>query len=100
MPVIRTFAPILAGVGNMKYGEFFFYNFFGGLIWGLGMPLLGYFLGSTIPNIDHYLVPIVLFIVIVSILPPLWHFLKEKHNRDQVKDLVDKLADLVRGKRV
>ena len=98
MPVIRTFAPILAGVGNMKYSQFFFYNFIGGVIWGLGMPLLGYFLGSTIPNIDRYLVPIILVIIFGSILPPIAHFLKEKHHRDQVKDVVNNLARLVRGK--
>lgn len=92
MPVIRTFAPILAGVGNMKYREFLFYNFIGGLIWGLGIPLLGYFLGSTIPNIDHYLAPIILVIIFGSMIPPVWHFLKEKHHREQVRGLVNKLA--------
>lgn len=98
LPVVRTFAPILAGVGEMRYSHFFFYNIIGGLIWGLGMPLLGYFLGSTVPNIDRYLIPIILFIIFGSIIPPVWHFLKEKHHRDQVKDLVEKLAGLVRGK--
>lgn len=97
MPIVRTFAPILAGVGRMEYREFLFYNFIGGAIWGLGMPLLGYFLGSTVPNIDKYLIPIIVFIIFASMLPPLWHFLKEKHHRDQVKDLVEKLAGLVRG---
>jgi len=99
MPIVRTFAPILAGVGKMKYGEFFLYNFIGGLLWGLGMPLLGYFLGSTIPNIDKYLVPIVLFIIIASMLPPVWHFMKEKHHRDEVRAVVNKLAKRVVGKR-
>src|SRR3989338_8234737 len=99
MPIVRTFAPILAGVGKMKYGEFFLYNFIGGLLWGLGMPLLGYFLGSTIPNIDKYLVPIVLFIIISSMLPPVWHFMKEKHHRDEVRAVVNKLAKRVVGKR-
>lgn len=96
MPIIRTFAPILAGVGKMKYREFLFYNFIGGSIWGLGMPLLGYFLGSTIPNIDQYLVPVILVIIFGSILPPIGHFLKEKHNRDEVKKLINKLSNLVR----
>ena len=99
MPIVRTFAPILAGVGKMKYGEFFLYNFIGGLLWGLGTPLLGYFLGSTIPNIDKYLVPIVLFIIIASMLPPVWHFMKEKHHRDEVRAVVNKLAKRVVGKR-
>lgn len=99
LPVVRTFAPIVAGVGKMNYRQFFFYNFIGGLIWGLGMPLLGYFLGNTIPNIDRYLVPIILFIIFASMVPPVWHFLKEKHHRQQVRQLVGKLAKLVVGKR-
>lgn len=99
MPIVRTFAPILAGVGNMKYSEFLSYNLIGGILWGLGMPLLGYFLGSTVPNIDHYLIPIILFIIIASLVPPVWHFLKEKHHRQQVRGLINKLAKLVMGKR-
>lgn len=99
IPVVRTFAPIVAGVGEMKYSHFFFFNLIGAVVWGLGMPLLGYFLGSTIPNIDHYLIPIILVIIFGSILPPAIHFLKEKHHRDQVRGLVNGLAKLVRGKK-
>ena len=99
MPIVRTFAPIVAGVGNMKYSDFFLYNFIGGLLWGIGMPLAGYFLGSAIPNIDHYLVPIILFIVFASVIPPAWHFLKEKHHRQQVRKAVRQLANLVRGRK-
>jgi membrane-associated protein len=99
IPVVRTFAPIVAGAGEMKYSQFLFYNLIGGLIWGLGMPLLGYFLGSAIPNIDHYLIPIILVIIFGSIIPPAIHFLKERHHRDQVKDLVRKLSNLVSGKK-
>src|SRR3989338_9660416 len=99
LPVIRTFAPIVAGAGKMNYRQFFFYNLIGGLIWGLGMPLLGYFLGSTIPNIDRYLVPIILLIIFGSIVPPAWHFLKEKHHRQQVRGLVKQLTKLVLGKK-
>jgi len=99
MPIVRTFAPIIAGVGKMKYSSFLFYNLIGGAMWGLGLPLLGYFLGSMVPNIDRYLIPIILFIVFISLVPPAWHFLKEKHHRQQVKAMVKKLAGLVRGKR-
>lgn len=98
IPIVRTFAPILAGIGEMRYSQFFLYNFVGGAVWGLGMPLLGYFLGNAIPNIDRYLIPIILFIIFVSIIPPFWHFLKEKHHRQQVKSLVSKLTKMVTGK--
>lgn len=69
IPVVRTFAPILAGVGKMPYGIFLFYNILGGVVWGAGLTMVGYFLGSTIPNVDHYLLPIILGIVVMSLLP-------------------------------
>jgi membrane-associated protein len=69
MPIIRTFAPILAGVGRMNYKVFIIYNLVGGALWAIGLTGLGYFLGSTIPGVDRYLFPIVLLIIIVSMLP-------------------------------
>jgi len=99
LPIVRTFAPILAGVGEMKYSKFLCYNIVGGFIWGLGMPLLGYFLGSTVPNIDRYMVPIILFIILASMFPPVWHFLKEKHHREQVGELFRNLRIRVMGKK-
>lgn len=77
LPVIRTFAPILAGVGRMPYPIFLFYNIVGGALWAIGLTLLGYWLGSAIPNIDRYLIPIVLGIVIVSALPGAIQLLRE-----------------------
>jgi len=74
IPVIRTFAPILAGVGRMPYREFLTFNIIGGLLWGGGVTLTGYFLGTIIPGIDRYLIPIVLAIIIISLLPALRHF--------------------------
>jgi len=74
MPVIRTFTPILAGVGKMEYKTFFTYNLIGGLIWAGGVTWLGYLLGATVPGIDHYLWPIILIIVLTSFLPAIKHF--------------------------
>lgn len=78
LPVIRTFAPIVAGVGKMNYQTFFFYNVLGAILWALGMTWLGYFLGSTVPNVDKYLVPLILTIVIVSSLPTFYHIFKNR----------------------
>lgn len=78
LPVIRTFVPIVAGVGGMHYPTFFFYNVFGAFFWALGMAWLGYFLGNVIPNIDKYLIPIMLAIVVISILPTLIHIIKNR----------------------
>ncbi len=78
MPVIRTFAPILAGVGMMKYSVFLFYNIIGGALWAISLLLVGYFLGNIIPNVDRYIIPIVALIIILSILPPIIHILSDK----------------------
>lgn len=69
VPIIRTIAPILAGVSTMKYRVFLAYNMLGGLLWGAGMILLGSFLGSLIPNSEKYILPISLVIIILSFLP-------------------------------
>ena len=69
--VVRTFAPIVAGVANMRYGDFLFYNIAGAFAWAVGIPLAGYFLGQAIPHIDRYFLPIVLCIIVLSILPGL-----------------------------
>jgi membrane-associated protein len=77
VPVIRTFAPIVAGMANMKYQKFISFNVFGGLFWVLGMTLLGFFLGNLIPDVDRYILPIVLVIIAISILPPILHLRKK-----------------------
>src|SRR3989338_7440592 len=78
LPVVRTFAPILAGVGQMHYPTFFFYNILGGFFWAIGMTGLGYFLGAVIPGIDRYLIQIILAIIIISALPTLIHIIKHR----------------------
>jgi membrane-associated protein len=88
MPVIRTFAPILAGVGKMKYSTFFFYNLAGGFIWTFGIVWGGYYLGNTIPNVDKYLLPIIAGIILLSISPSVIHVLKDKKTRDQILEFV------------
>ncbi len=77
MPVVRTFAPIIAGVSNMDYRIFFTYNIFGGFVWTFGLTILGYFLGKIIPDVDKYLLPIVVVIIFLSILPSVLHLYNE-----------------------
>lgn len=81
MPVVRTFAPILAGVGQMRYRTFLFYNIFGGFFWAIGLTFLGYWLGSIIPNVDRYIAPLVFLIIILSVLPPIIHILRDPEKR-------------------
>lgn len=81
IPAVRTFTPILAGVGQMNYRTFLKYNVIGGILWGTGLPILGYFLGRLVPHPDRYIIPIVLLIIVVSILPVLREvFRKKKTN--------------------
>ncbi|MHB0865630.1 MAG: DedA family protein [Minisyncoccota bacterium] len=69
MPGVRTFVPIVAGVGNMRYKTFLTYNIIGGVLWTLVVTLLGYFLGKVVPDIDKYLLPIIGGIIILSVVP-------------------------------
>jgi membrane-associated protein len=69
IPVIRTFAPVVAGVGQMDYRKFVTYNVVGGIVWGSGVTTAGYLLGESIPDIDRYLLPIIGVIVMVSFVP-------------------------------
>ena len=69
IPVIRTFAPVVAGVGQMNYRKFVTYNVMGGLLWGCGVTTAGYILGESIPDIDRWLLPIIGVIVAVSFVP-------------------------------
>lgn len=88
MPVIRAFAPVVAGIGAMKYSTFLFYNLFGGFLWAVCLTLAGYYLGSLIPDVDKYLLPIVGFIILASVAPAFYHILKDKSQRDSILKLL------------
>lgn len=87
IPVVRTFAPILAGTSHMPYPKFLAYNVIGGFIWVLSLTLLGALLGNTIPNIDKYILPIALGIIILSLLPIGWKIIKETIHEKKNKNL-------------
>lgn len=78
VPIVRTFAPILAGVGKMNYRKFFIFNVLGALLWAVGLSLLGFFLGTSVPGIDKYITPIVILIIILSVLPILFNLKPKK----------------------
>jgi membrane-associated protein len=87
IPIVRTFTPIMAGVGKMEYKTFALYNALGAMIWAVGIPLVGYIFGNTIPGADKYVLPTVFFIVIISFLPPAWHYYKDQRKKKE-KDLI------------
>ncbi len=80
IPIVRTFAPVVAGVAKMPYRTFVTYNVVGGLLWAVGVTLLGYVLGETIPDIDRYLLPAVGVIVAVSLVPIVREVLKMRQE--------------------
>lgn len=80
IPAVRTFVPIAAGIGKMNYRKFLLFNGLGGLLWGIGVPILGYTLGKKVPNIDKYLLPIILIIVLLSALPVLLAYFRSKKS--------------------
>lgn len=82
VPIVRTFAPIVAGIGSMRYRSFVAYNVVGGFLWAVGVTLAGYFLGNVIgDSIDVYLLPLVALIVAISLIPPVVEYLKHRREK-------------------
>ncbi len=91
LPVVRTFAPIVAGAAEMHYTRFLMFNLLGGLAWAVGVTLLGYGLGrafGSIEGIDRYFTLLVLAFFFIPGLPTLWHLWKE--NREKLLGWVKK----------
>jgi membrane-associated protein len=84
MPFIRTFAPIVAGAVEMEYRRFFFFNLVGGVLWGIGVTLAGYFLARLFPPelLDKYFLLIVVGVIVVSVLPTAIHLWND--NRHEI----------------
>jgi membrane-associated protein len=78
MPFARTFAPVVAGVAEMKYRRFVLFNVAGGVGWITSMILLGYFLGQSIPGLEDHIEIVIAIIVFVSILPMLIKYAQHK----------------------
>ncbi len=76
IPIVRTFAAVVAGAANMPLKRFMAYNVAGGILWGGGVTLAGYWFGSKIPNIDHYILPTILSVTILSFGPSAYHLAK------------------------
>jgi len=80
VPIIRTFAPVVAGVGAMQYRHFVVYNVLGGLLWIWSMLFTGYFLGRYIPGIDKHIEIVILVVIFLSILPGIISWWREKRR--------------------
>ena len=78
IPILRTFAPVVAGVGKMKYRRFIAYNVFGGIFWVMSMTFVGYFLGRMVPNIEEQIHLVIAIVIFLSLLPGIAKFAREK----------------------
>ena len=83
LPIIRTFAPIFAGIVKVSFKEYFIYNVIGAFLWVFLMTLLGYFIGRIVPNAKDYLEYIILAIVVITWIPVVSTYLKEQKLKKQ-----------------
>jgi membrane-associated protein len=78
IPILRTFAPVVAGIGAMEYRRFISYNVIGGIGWVCCMVMGGYFLGQMIPNIHKHIDKVIVIVIVLSLLPAIIKFVREK----------------------
>jgi membrane-associated protein len=86
VPIVRTFAPIVAGAAEMPYRRFAVYNIVGGFLWVFSMVFAGYFLGSAVENafgikLEDHIEKVVIVVVLLSLLPPLYEYLKSRREK-------------------
>ncbi len=86
VPIVRTLAPIMAGTAKMEYKKFVVFNVIGALIWTTGITLAGYFLGQSIgaETIDKYLLPIIALVVLLSLSPAIFEFIRHRISKKQL----------------
>ena len=76
VPIVRTFCPIVAGMGEMSFKRYTIFNVVGAVIWVFSLTLLGYFIGNLFPGVQHFLLPIALSIIALSVLPMVFPYAK------------------------
>jgi membrane-associated protein len=81
IPILRTFAPVVAGVGRMGYRRFASFNVFGAILWVGGMTSAGYLLGNLVPNIESRIHLVIAGVIAVSLIPPLIAWLRGRRTR-------------------
>src|SRR3989344_5299245 len=82
---IRTFAPMVAGMGKMQWQQFAFYNLAGGILWGVSLPLIGYLIGSSFPQVDRYFIWSLIISAHILLIIILFHILKNPEVRKKLK---------------
>jgi membrane-associated protein len=85
IPLIRTFAPVVAGIGQMQYRRFLYYNVFGGVLWVASLTWAGYLLGTLIPDISRYIHVVVMVVIALSMVPVVVELWKARRRQPAVK---------------
>jgi membrane-associated protein len=80
VPIVRTFCPPVAGAAQMPYGRYLTYDIAGGILWGAGMVLVGYFLGRQIPNVSQNIHYVIAVVIVLSLLPPAISLLRARSS--------------------
>lgn len=81
LPIVRTFAPIVAGIVKLDYYKFFLYSVAGAFLWVCSLVLIGYYMGKYIPATKDYLGYIVIFLIVITSIPFIYNSIKKKLNR-------------------
>jgi membrane-associated protein len=81
IPILRTFAPVVAGVAAMGYRQFATYNVVGAILWVGGMTTAGYTLGKVVPNIEQRIHYVIAVVIAISLMPPAIAWLKRRSRR-------------------
>lgn len=90
VPIIRTFAPVVAGIAKMNGAKFMLYNVIGSSIWAVGVTLLAYYFGQQIPNLDRYILPLIIAATVITFSPTVYHIVKDPKARQKLAQKVKK----------
>jgi membrane-associated protein len=90
VPVVRSFAPVTAGAGDMPRKQFIFYDAIGDIAWALSITLLGFFLGNRVPGIEKLVEPLLVGIIFVFLIPTLYHVFKDPKIRTAIRKKLSK----------
>lgn len=85
VPVVRSFAPVTAGAGNMPRKLFILFDAIGDIAWTLVITLLGYYVGSRIPHVEKYIEPVLLLVILVFLAPTIYHILRDPKIRAAIR---------------
>ena len=83
VPVVRTFAPVVAGVGQMQYRRFVTYNVAGGILWVVSMVLTGFLVGTAVPNVNAHIHYVIAAVIFLSVLPAIVEVMRARRNKSK-----------------